>query len=45
MENLLQVKKEENLDEEDIAESGIELDNSGVVQPDNDPPQKVGDLK
>ncbi|KAF7822210.1 TPR repeat-containing thioredoxin TDX [Senna tora] len=30
-------------DEDDIVESDIELDNSEVVEPDNDPPQKMGD--
>ncbi|XP_061354651.1 TPR repeat-containing thioredoxin TDX [Gastrolobium bilobum] len=29
-------------DEDDIMESDIELDNSDVVEPDNDPPQKMG---
>ncbi|GFP88461.1 tpr repeat-containing thioredoxin tdx [Phtheirospermum japonicum] len=30
-------------DDEDIVESDVELDNSDVVEPDNDPPQKMGD--
>ena len=30
-------------DEDDIVESDIELDNTHVVEPDNDPPQKVLD--
>lgn len=29
--------------DEDIVESDIELDNTDVVEPDNDPPQKMGD--
>lgn len=29
----------------DIVESDVELDNSEVVEPDNDPPQKVGSSK
>ncbi|OMO95837.1 Tetratricopeptide-like helical [Corchorus capsularis] len=29
--------------EEDIVESDVELDNTGVVEADNDPPQKMGD--
>ncbi|KAL3512155.1 hypothetical protein ACH5RR_024872 [Cinchona calisaya] len=29
--------------DDDIVESDIELDNTDVVQPDNDPPQKMGD--
>lgn len=28
---------------DDIVESDVELDNSAVVEPDNDPPQKMGD--
>lgn len=28
-------------DDDDIVESDIELDNTDVVEPDNDPPQKV----
>ncbi|OMO69878.1 Thioredoxin-like protein [Corchorus olitorius] len=31
------------VEEEDIVESDVELDNTGVVEPDNDPPQKMGD--
>ncbi|XP_027340366.1 TPR repeat-containing thioredoxin TDX [Abrus precatorius] len=31
-------------DEHDIVESDIELDDADVVEPDNDPPQKMGDL-
>lgn len=27
--------------DEDIVESDVELDNTDVVEPDNDPPQKV----
>lgn len=27
--------------QDDLAESDIELDNADVVEPDNDPPQKV----
>lgn len=30
---------------DDIVESDVELDNSEVVEPDNDPPQKVGSSK
>ncbi|GFP81755.1 tpr repeat-containing thioredoxin tdx [Phtheirospermum japonicum] len=30
-------------DDEDIVESDVELDNSDVVEPDNDPPHKMGD--
>lgn len=30
--------------EDDIVESDIELDDTDVVEPDNDPPQKMGDL-
>ncbi|KAI9101562.1 hypothetical protein K1719_023806 [Acacia pycnantha] len=30
-------------DEDEIIESDIELDNTDVVEPDNDPPQKMGD--
>lgn len=30
-------------DDDDIIESDVELDNTGVVEPDNDPPQKVSD--
>ncbi|CAI9113704.1 OLC1v1014357C2 [Oldenlandia corymbosa var. corymbosa] len=33
---------DDNLDE-DIVESDVELDNSNIVQPDNDPAQKMGD--
>lgn len=29
-------------DNDDIIESDIELDNTNIVEPDNDPPQKVG---
>ncbi|CAK9166747.1 unnamed protein product [Ilex paraguariensis] len=29
--------------DEDIVESDVELDNADVVEPDNDPPQKMGD--
>ncbi|KAK4362065.1 hypothetical protein RND71_017306 [Anisodus tanguticus] len=37
--------EEENLDEidEDIIESDVELDNSDTVEPDDDPPQQMGD--
>ncbi|XP_059290421.1 TPR repeat-containing thioredoxin TDX [Lycium ferocissimum] len=37
--------EEENLDEldEDIIESDVELDNTDTVEPDNDPPQQMGD--
>lgn len=31
--------------EDDIVESDIELDDTDVVEPDNDPPQKVGGKK
>lgn len=36
---------EEHVDElnEDIIESDVELDNTDVVEPDNDPPQQMGD--
>jgi hypothetical protein len=44
MENFVQAKKEEDLDE-DIVESDVELDNTDVVQPDNDPPQTVRDFQ
>ncbi|XP_061956050.1 TPR repeat-containing thioredoxin TDX-like isoform X2 [Populus nigra] len=30
-------------DDDDIVESDIDLDNTDVVEPDNDPPQKMGD--
>ncbi|XVF09430.1 hypothetical protein REPUB_Repub07fG0092100 [Reevesia pubescens] len=30
-------------EDDDIVESDVELDNTGVVEPDNDPPQKMGD--
>lgn len=29
-------------DDDEIVESDIELDNTDIVEPDNDPPQKVG---
>lgn len=32
---------EENISDDEIVESDVELDNEGVVEPDNDPPQKV----
>lgn len=32
-----------NEEDVDIVESDVELDNTGVVEPDNDPPQKMGD--
>lgn len=37
--------EEEHLDEldEDIIESDVELDNTDTVEPDNDPPQQMGD--
>jgi hypothetical protein len=31
-----------NNNDDDIIESDLELDNSDVVEPDNDPPQKMG---
>lgn len=31
--------------DEDIVESDVELDNTDVVEPDNEPPQKVGGWK
>jgi suppressor of tumorigenicity protein 13 len=31
----------EDDDDDDIVESDIDLDNTDVVEPDNDPPQKV----
>ncbi|KAF8398961.1 hypothetical protein HHK36_014826 [Tetracentron sinense] len=34
---------EDEMMEDDIVESDIELDDSGVVEPDNDPQQKMGD--
>lgn len=36
---------EEHVDEleEDIVESDVELDNTDIVEPDNDPPQQMGD--
>lgn len=35
-------KKHDSLGEDDaIVESDIELDNTDIVEPDNDPPQKV----
>ncbi|PIN27042.1 Hsp70-interacting protein [Handroanthus impetiginosus] len=34
--------RDDTLDE-DIVESDVELDNSDVVEPDNDPPEKMGD--
>eukprot|EP01018_Ginkgo_biloba_P034985 Gb_38092 [translate_table: standard] len=34
---------EENASDEEIVESEVELDNEGVIEPDNDPPQKMGD--
>ncbi|EXB25601.1 TPR repeat-containing thioredoxin TDX [Morus notabilis] len=37
-------KKHDSLGEDDaIVESDIELDNTDIVEPDNDPPQKMGD--
>ncbi|KAK7320167.1 hypothetical protein RJT34_04901 [Clitoria ternatea] len=33
----------QNDDPDDIVESDVELDDADVVQPDNDPPQKMGD--
>lgn len=38
----MQGKGNEGRVDEDIIESDVELDNSDVVEPDNDPPQKVG---
>lgn len=37
---------EEHHDEldEDIIESDVELDNTDIVEPDNDPPQQMGDF-
>ncbi|KAB2001556.1 hypothetical protein ES319_D11G002100v1 [Gossypium barbadense] len=32
-----------NEEDDDIIESDVELDNNGVVEPDNNPPQKMGD--
>ncbi|XWS37561.1 hypothetical protein CRYUN_Cryun19dG0054000 [Craigia yunnanensis] len=32
-----------NEEDDDIVESDVELDNTGVVEPDNNPPQKMGD--
>ena len=32
-----------NEEDDDIVESDVELDNTGVVEPDNNPPQKVSD--
>ncbi|KAJ6977003.1 hypothetical protein NC653_029014 [Populus alba x Populus x berolinensis] len=34
---------EDDDDDDDIVESDIDLDNTDVVEPDNDPPQKMGD--
>lgn len=34
---------EENSSDDEIVESEVELDNEGVIEPDNDPPQKMGD--
>merc|ERR1711915_395247 len=34
---------EETPSDEEIVESEVELDNEGVIEPDNDPPQKMGD--
>ncbi|XP_047957078.1 TPR repeat-containing thioredoxin TDX-like [Salvia hispanica] len=33
----------DDISDDEIVESDVELDNSGVVEPDNDPPQKMGD--
>lgn len=39
-------KKHDSLGEDDaIVESDIELDNTDIVEPDNDPPQKVNGWK
>lgn len=35
----------DDISNDDIVESDVELDNSDVVEPDNDPPQKVGSSK
>merc|ERR1712151_562353 len=34
---------EESDSDDEIVESEVELDNEGVIEPDNDPPQKMGD--
>jgi suppressor of tumorigenicity protein 13 len=34
---------EETASDDEIVESEVELDNEGVIEPDNDPPQKMGD--
>ncbi|KAK6123617.1 hypothetical protein DH2020_042649 [Rehmannia glutinosa] len=36
-------KNPDDISNEDIVESDVELDNSDVVEPDNGPPQKMGD--
>ena len=35
----------DDISDDDIVESDIELDNSGIVEPDNDPPQKLSSSK
>ena len=35
----------EDISNDDIVESDVEFDNSDIVEPDNDPPQKVSSSK